>query len=391
VIQLHASTFDGGIAYVAVGSDRTDVPAPLLFKTSDYGQIWKSVTGDLPSTHPLDGALSVVENASRQEMLFAGTGRGLFYSMDDGGHWIQLKEGLPPAPVTSIVVEPRYHDVVVSTYGRGVFVLANISLLEQTGQTVPRPGTALYLPRPGIRQARSGSTEFLFSLGAAPTSPIQMQILDASGQLIRTALVQNARGGLNRVQWDLRYDPPRVVGPGTAAVPIAAPGKYSVRLILENRPHTQPFDVIRDPAISATDDDLSESTKMQVRIRDAVSEASELIARVDVVRQQVDDLLGEHRGQELEKPLAELNGKILGVELAKVYPSLLWLGAAVGTGTGEEAGGAEYKPRDDAYRVLDALEKQVAAAKAAFESIAAKDIPEFNRAMAGKLPEIRDR
>jgi hypothetical protein len=347
---------------------------------------------------------------------------------------------LPPAPVTWIVVEPRSHDVVVSTYGRGLFVLPNISVFEQTGQTAFRPGTTLYTPRPGIRQARTGSAEFVFSLGAPPATPVQMQIFDESDQLIRTELVQNARAGLNRVVWDLRYDAPRPaalrttptehpriwdeprfqnrdtrgithwgVG-GTTATPIAAPGRYTVRLILENRPFTQPFEVIADPAIGSPDADLVESTKMQVRIRDAINDTSEVVNRIEVVRRQIEDLLREHRGRdEFEKPLADLDRKILDVELRlvtrsdmlsddqyfveayKVYLNLLWLGGAVGTGAGDEAGGADARPRDAAYQILGLLEQQLAAAKAGFAAIIEKDLPEFNRAMAGRLPEIRDR
>ena len=70
-------------------------------------------------------------------MLFAGTGRAFYYSLDDGATWTQFKDGLPPAPVSWITVEPRFHDVVVSTYGRGLFILPNITLLEQTGQPAP--------------------------------------------------------------------------------------------------------------------------------------------------------------------------------------------------------------------------------------------------------------
>lgn len=440
VAQIHPSTFDAGTAYVAVDYHLMDNREPFIYKTSDFGQTWKKVTGDLPAKHPLDYVMSVAENPNRRGMLFAGTGHGFYYSMDEGAHWTQLKDGLPPAPVTWIVVEPRYHDVVVSTYGRGLFILADISLLEQTGQTSAQPGTTLYAPRPAIRQARGGTAQFVFSLASAPTSPIQMQILDASGQLIRTQQVQGARAGLNRATWDLRYDPPRLVAlrttpkdnpriwdeprfqnrdtrgithwgvGGATAAPIAAPGKYSVRIILENRPYTQPFEVIKDPAIASPDADVVESTKMQVRIRDDINETSDIVNRMEVVRKQIEDLLKDNRGRdEFEKPLVELDRKIMDVELQlvtrsdqlsddkyfveayKVYLNLLWLGGAVGTGAGDEAGGAEYKPRDAAHEILDQLEKQLAAAKAAFANITDKELPEFNRAMAGKLPEIKDR
>ena len=76
-------------------------------------------------------------------------------------------------------------------------------------------------------------------------------------------------------------------------------------------------------------------------------------------------------------------------EAYAVYMNLLWLGGAVGTGASDEAGGAEWKPRDAAYEILANIEKQMNDAKAGFASINEKEIPAFNKAMAGKLPEIK--
>ena len=64
-------------------------------------------------------------------MLFAGTGNAFHYSMDDGLTWTQFQDGLPASPVSWIVVAKQAHDVVVSTYGRGIFVLRDITTLEQ--------------------------------------------------------------------------------------------------------------------------------------------------------------------------------------------------------------------------------------------------------------------
>ena len=64
-------------------------------------------------------------------MLFAGTGNALYYSLDDGAHWKQLQDGLPAAPVSWIVVQKQSHDLVVSTYGRGLYIMEDITPLEQ--------------------------------------------------------------------------------------------------------------------------------------------------------------------------------------------------------------------------------------------------------------------
>ena len=85
---------------------------PYIYKTTDFGATWTKINGNIPTGHPLDYILSMSGNPNRKGMLFAGTGRAFYYSMDDGGTWTQFKDGLPPAPVSWITVEPRFHDVV---------------------------------------------------------------------------------------------------------------------------------------------------------------------------------------------------------------------------------------------------------------------------------------
>ncbi|MEZ5319613.1 MAG: hypothetical protein R2752_19590 [Vicinamibacterales bacterium] len=439
VNQIWPSTFDAATAYVTVDAHLLDDRKPYIFKTTDYGKTWKSVAGNLPNAHPLDYVNSAIENSNRQGMLFAGTGHAFYYSLDDGQHWTQFKDGLPQAPATWVVYEPRYHDVVVSTYGRGLFIMSDISLLEQTGQTMApsAPETKLFTPRPGFRQARSGNAEFMFSLAAAPTSPIKMEILNSVGDVIRTQEFQGGRVGLNKVSWNLLYEPAKMVEirttprenlyiweepdfsgsevrmvthwgiSSTTATPIAAPGQYAVRMTLNGQTFTEPFRVLKDPKILASDSDLVESTKMQVQIRDAISETSGVVNRLEIIRKQVEDLLKDNRGKdEIEKPLMELDTLLFGTELKlvtpqdlrsdekyfvdayKVYMNLLWLGGAVGLGAGDEAGGADYKPRDVAYDILADQLQQLEDAKNDFQHHVTTDIPTFNKTMAGKIPAI---
>lgn len=438
ITQIWPSTFDAASAYVTVDGHVNDNRKPYIYKTTDYGATWTSVVGDLPSGHPLDYVLSTIENSNRRGMLFAGTGHAFYYSMDDGAHWTQFKEGLPASPVTWVVYEPRYHDVVVSTYGRGLHILPDITALEQTGQPMPPPATRLFTPRAGIRQARSGSADFMFSLGAAPSGPIKMEILNSVGGVIRTQSIAGGRVGLNKVSWNLMYEPAKMVeirttprenayiweepdfsgsevrmvrhwGIGaTTGTPIAAPGTYAVRLTLNGQTFTERFEVVKDPAIKASHADLVESTAMQIRIRDAISSTSGTVNQLEITRKQIEDLLKQNRGKdEIEKPLMDLDAVLFGTELKlvtrqdlrsddkyfvdayKVYMNLLWLGGAVGTGAGDEAGGADYKPRDVAYDILKDQLQQLADAQAAFDRHLTVDVPAFNKTMAGKIPPIK--
>ena len=134
VRKIEPSHFDPGTAYAAIDFHMMDNRKPFIYKTTDFGQTWKNITGDLPATHPLDYVMAVAENPNRKGMLFAGTGHGFYYSRDDGAHWTQFKEGLPQTAVSWIVVPKLWHDVVVSTYGRGIYILKDIAPLEHDRQ-----------------------------------------------------------------------------------------------------------------------------------------------------------------------------------------------------------------------------------------------------------------
>src|SRR5581483_4527768 len=342
VTQIAPSNFDPGTAYMAVDYHMMDNREPFIYKTSDFGQTWSKVTGDLPSKHPLDYVRSIAEDPYRRGLLFAGTGHAFYYSLDDGSHWTQLKAGLPAAPVSWIVVQKAFHDVVVSTYGRGLFILDDVTPLEQ--QAAAATTVQLYTPRNGYRFARSGRAQFNFSLSAAPSDRITVEILDESGKPVRT-MHGPGHAGLNRVFWDLRYDLPRYVelrttptenpniweeprfkGQETRPVthwglsqamvgPLAAPGKYSVRITSNGQSATQPFVIIKDPKIPQSDADLAASTAMQVRIRDDIDQTSESINGIEVMRRTIEDEKKANAGKpEVLKILTEVDSKLQGVE-----------------------------------------------------------------------------
>ena len=434
--KIEPSHFDAGTAYVAVDFHMMDDRRPYLYKTTDFGQTWTRLSDGLPNDHPLDYVMAVAENPNRKGMLFAGTGHGFFYSMDDGAHWTPFRQGLPAAPVTWIVVPKRWHDVVVSTYGRGLFILKDITPLEERGGAqLAASGAHLYAPHPGYRQARSGHADITFTLATASRAPARVQVLDSTGAVIRT-IQQPTRAGYNRASWDLRYDPPTRVelrttpeanphiweeprfngratrpvthwgiqGPQSAG-PLSVPGRYAVRLILGgDTTAAQPLEILRDPQILASDADLVASTTAQIRIRDDMNAAAEMINKLEIVRRQIEGRRKDaSTPADVGQPLAALDAKLLDVELRlltksdlnsddkyyveqyKVYLNLIWLAGEVGTGAGDVAGGADSRPTDASLEVLAQIERDLAAAKTAYTRVMTEDVPAFNKAMAGRI------
>jgi hypothetical protein len=373
-------------------------------------------------------------------MLFAGTGHAFYYSLDDGAKWTQYKNGLPAAPVTWIVADKLTHDVVVSTYGRGLYVMHDISMIEQTDRVVADAPLRFYEPRTGLRQARSGSFDFTFTLRGAPRDTLKVEYVDSAGTVVRTAKMMG-RAGANRVTWDLRHDPPtepalrttppdnphiweepRYKGRTTRTIvhwgiqqpqrtgPIAAPGTYLARITVDGTVYTQSFRIMKDPTISSPDGDLVLSTKAQARIQADIIAAVDVINRLEIMRKQIEDYTkSDSVNANLKPQLAELDKKMMDVELQlltksdlhsddkwyveqyRVYLNLLWLAGEVGTGASDVAGGAEYRPTDASMGVMAEIEKDLATAKAAFAVLMDKDLPAFNKAMAGKLPPITDK
>jgi hypothetical protein len=437
VRKIEPSRHDPAVAYVAVDYHMMDDRRPFVFKTADYGKTWTNVTGDLPTGHPLDYVMAVAESPHRRGMLFAGTGRAFYWSLDDGKHWTRLKDGLPAAPVTWIVTPKDWHDVVVSTYGRGVFVLRDITTLEQSDRVVADAEAHLYAPRAAFRLARGGSVDVNYTLRAAPGDSVRVEILDAAGKVVRT-LRQRGRAGANRVAWDLRHDGPRQVelrtlppdnphvweearfrGRTTRPInhwgiqgpqrqgPLVVPGTYAVRLTVNGKSYTQPLPVLKDPSIAATPAELAASSRAQLRVRDAMNETVDMANRLEAMRKQVEDNLKTAAGNAgLERQLREIDRKMLDVELRllsrtdlhsddkwyvepyKLYMSLIWLGGEIGSGAGDVAGGADNRPTDASLAWLASLERELVEARAAYRRLLEVDVPAFNRATAGAVGAI---
>ena len=440
--QIWPSTFDPATVYTAVSFHLMDDRKPYIYKSNDFGATWTKIAGNIPSGNPLDYVLSLSGNPNRQGMLFAGTGRAFYYSLDDGATWTRLRDGLPPAPVSWITVEPRFHDIVVSTYGRGLFILPNITALEQTGQTTPRITTTQLLePAPIVRQARSvftqpGRPHFTFYAAAVPSGPVLMEILDAGGKLVKSEPL-TAHQGWNGANWDLRYAPPKLVELKTTpaenphiweeprfrgrdtrtithwgitpqtGIPMAAPGRYQARFTIDGKTFTQSFEVLKDPAIAASVEDLTFSTQTQVRIRDDITATSEMVNRMEIWRKQIEDRLKAPKiSAAASRSLEEIEQTILDVELElvsrsemlsddkyfpeayKVYMNLIWLSGGVGMGASDEAGSIDYRPTDTQLRVLEVIEKDLDAARAAFQNLEKNVLPAFNKTMGGKIGTI---
>jgi len=259
VSRVFASPHDAGTAFVSKNGFRNDDFAPYLFKTTDYGQTWTSIVGNLPT-----GAINVVvQDRKNRNLLFVGTDAGVFVSIDAGASWTRFKANLPTVAVHDLTIHPRENDLVLGTYGRGFWV-GDISPLQEVSATTLNEPLHLFdiEPKAHYGFGDQGMNYHLFgdkflevpnefdgivinywSKDAVATGA-RATVSDPSGRTV-AQLQGPTRAGLNRIQWNLTEIAPAPPGaaPGrgrTAGAPgggrggrggaIVPPGTYTVTL-----------------------------------------------------------------------------------------------------------------------------------------------------------------
>jgi photosystem II stability/assembly factor-like uncharacterized protein len=135
VSRLIASVYHAGTAYVAKTGFRDDVFKPFVYKTTDYGKSWKAITNGLP-----DAPVSALcEDPANEHILYLGCDKGVYVSFNGGENWISFQLNMPPVPVTDLLVHPREKDLVVGTYGRGLWTLDVSPLREMADSIINQP------------------------------------------------------------------------------------------------------------------------------------------------------------------------------------------------------------------------------------------------------------
>jgi len=139
VSRLAGSSHDPNTVYAAFDNHKNEDFRPYLLKSTDRGKTWTSIAGDLPENGPV---LAFAEDPVNPNLFFAGTEFGAFFSIDGGGKWLRLKGGLPTIAVRDMVIQARENDLVLATFGRGFYVLDNLTPLRQIKpDTLQQPAT----------------------------------------------------------------------------------------------------------------------------------------------------------------------------------------------------------------------------------------------------------
>ena len=248
---MDAGHFDTKTAYAAVNTMRIDDMNPHLFRTHDGGKTWTRIVNGLPIDERTGTQVHVIREDPKQKgLLFAGTETTVYVSFDDGDHWQSLRLNLPSTSIRDMVfhTDHNMNDLVICTYGRGFWVLDDMSPLREVAaksQEIAAAPAYLFKPGDAIRARESANWDqpmnrelphapnppygalLYYHLSRKPAGEIKLQIFDSTNKLVRTitstqpamyprppypdywlmpsserALSTNV--GTNRINWDLR-------------------------------------------------------------------------------------------------------------------------------------------------------------------------------------------
>jgi photosystem II stability/assembly factor-like uncharacterized protein len=330
ITSIEPSHTDKGTAYLTASSYQWDDFRPYVLRTTDFGKTWTPFADGIP---PDEYVYTVRQDPNAPNLFFLTTKSTVYVSFDAAAHWQPLTLNLPNVQVRDIALDAREGKVVIATHGRSMWVLDNLTLLEQLANPAPASanGAVLYAPQRawlthvygsgfGGNANAAGNGEnpplgatviFYVPNSYDGNTPVTLTFKDASGNVVRSFALHRKRAGapeppseryhptedrarayarltgiapgMNAFQWDLRYPDaievtgfePSGSGGGLDDSLLGAqivPGNYTVTLDYGGAQTSQPFALTLDPRAAATAADLAARRDLGLKIHDVLDQ-----------------------------------------------------------------------------------------------------------------------
>ncbi len=332
---FETSSHTAGTAYVAINNYRNNDFNNYVYKTTDFGKTWTSIEGDLPADRV---ARTLREDPKNPNLLYLGTELGLFISNNGGKNWVELKSNMPTLPFNDLVIHPRDNDLVLGTHGRGVWILDEISALQELTPEVLSQQAALFSigEAEQINYTNDGAhTGDMYYRGENPRygakidyylksevskENIKLEVFDLSGKLVQTLNPTN-KAGLHRVHWNLQHESLKATNsrPNSngrrrgyqMGGPVVMPGVYVAKLTVNGQQYEQSFKVSDDPRLNIDIDVRREWNESLFKITSLYEQVIDEMKATQLVGWKVDELKkdGVSLDEKTLAPLDEINRK----------------------------------------------------------------------------------
>jgi photosystem II stability/assembly factor-like uncharacterized protein len=434
VSNIEPSRYNAGTAYLTVDLHQVNNRDPFIYKTKDYGATWQAITNGIPRSM-LSYAHCIREDPVRAGLLYAGTENGLYVSFNDGDNWEPLQSNMPRAPVYWMVVQEHFNDLVVGTYGRGFWILDDLTPIQQMNQTVRDSSAHLFAPRPTYRfrprtvpvtmsddpsagQNPPYGAAITYYLKSAPSGDVRIQIMDARNNRVRT-FTGSKNVGLNRMWWDLEGEPTTQVrmrtspeyapeitlgidgtrnAPGAPRMSILLrPGTYTVKLTVGGQELTQPLVVKKDPNSGGTENDIFAQTAMLRDLWTDLDYAAGMVNQIELIRSQLLKLTTaaapvKSAAETLDRKLIEIEDELIqrkltgqGQDTVRWPPKLLSKLGYLASGLAS----SDYGPTAQQRQVHSQFKGQIARLRQRLAEVLSKDLTAFDKLLIDNNVETR--
>ena len=334
-----------GTAYFAGTRYKLDDFAPYIYKTTDYGTTWEKITNGID---PMHFTRCIVASPRVAGVLFAGTEYGLYVSRNDGKNWEPFQLNLPVTPVTDLLI--RDNDLIVGTQGRSLYVLDDLSFIENyTAENAASaykvfPVNDIYRvpPQMGGRRSRGARGTVPANVGLNPTkgavinywlkestdsTVVQIDILDANKKLVKHYTSKEkggpiAESGLQQFAWNLYHkeiEKPAdglILWNGSTSPVLAAPGTYFAKVTINKDSIQYPFKIIADPNFKVTDADLKAQEQFLLKVSESFSTIMKTLKGIKEVRTQIQAIQKKTKDSAFQKQSGEILTQLTTIEEA---------------------------------------------------------------------------
>ena len=427
---IDASKWDVGKAYLVAEGHQVGDFRPHVYRTEDYGESWTKIIDGIED-HILSFPRDISEDPVRPGLLYLGTENRLYVSFNDGDDWQPLINNLPPAPMYGVVVQEHFNDLVIGTYGRGFWIMDDLTPLQQLTDEVRASSAHLFRPRDAYRfNSRTGpatmpndltvgenprnAAYINYWLGEAMIgSDVSVRISDASGVVVRT-LEGTSDAGINRVFWNFQgerstsirrrvtpryadwvdYGPERVREQNGMSVR-QPPGTYTVTLEVDGEEFPRELRVLKDPNSTGGMSDIRAQQALMEEIQRDHADAADAVNRIEWFRRQLQDLQAVLQDQGEAGDLIE-TADALNTSLIEIEEELMQI---QGTGTGQDmvrypgkaieklghlgqvTSVGDFRPTDQDAEVQALLRAIIIDARSDLDEFTRSELADFNRTL----------